>query len=356
MGTAAFDQEKAKRFMGRFQQDMASAMSTRMCALGDRLGLFKALSEHGAATSQQLADRAGVDERYAREWLQGMTAAGYLEVAPDSMSYTLPPEHSMPLVDENGPLFQGGILELMAHSMTPIEELVAAFKNGGGVAQSSYHPHLYEGMCRSSGVRYTNLLLQEWIPSMPDVMALLEKGVSVADVGCGKGVAMLKLAEAFPNSTFVGFDAFKPQVDGANEQAKAAGMADRVHFEVADGAEALPANYDVIFTFDVIHDMPRPREAMRNIREHLNPGGVYVMQEIASADELHDNIGPMATLKYGMSLHYCMTTSLANGGEGLGTCGMPEKMVRSMSQEAGYGRVVKAPCCNDFITLFEIWP
>lgn len=356
MATAAFDKEKAKRFMGKFQQDMASAMSTRMCAIGDRLGLFRALAEHGPVTAQQLADRAGINERYAREWLQGMTAAGYLEMDPDNLSYTLPPEHAMPLVDEDNPLFQGGILELMAHSMTPFEELVDAFKNGGGVAQSSFHPNLYNGMCRSSSVRYKNLLLQEWIPSMPDVKAMLERGVSVADVGCGNGVALMKLAEAFPNSTFVGFDAFPPQVEGANVRAKEAGMADRVHFEVADGAEQMPTTYDIIFTFDVIHDMPRPREAMRNIREHLNPGGVYVMQEITAEDELHANVGPMATLKYGMSLHYCMTTSLANDGEGLGTCGMPEKMVRQMSEEAGYSRVVKAPCCNDFISLYEIWP
>lgn len=356
MGTAAFDKEKAKRFMGKFQTDLAAAMSTRMCAIGDRLGLFKALAEHGPATSAELAECADINERYAREWLQGLTAAGYFEVDPETMRYTLPAEHSMPLVDEDGPLFQGGILELMAHSMTPFDELVDAFRNGGGVAQSSFHPDLYHGMCRSSGVRYKNLLLQEWIPAMPDIKAMLEMGVSVADVGCGNGVALLKLAEAFPNSTFVGFDAFAPQVEGANIRAKETGMADRVEFAVADGAERLPASYDIIFTFDVIHDMPRPREAMRNIRAHLNPGGVYVLQEITSEDETHANIGPIATLKYGMSLHYCMTTSLANQGEGLGTCGMPEKAVRSMAAETGFSKVVKAPCCNDFISLYELWP
>jgi 2-polyprenyl-3-methyl-5-hydroxy-6-metoxy-1,4-benzoquinol methylase len=355
-GATAFDKPKAKAFLARFQQDLAGAMSTRLCAIGDRLGLFKALAEHGPATSHELAARTGINERYAREWLQGLTAAEYLEVDAARMAYALPAEHAQPLADEDSPLFQGGILELLAHAQTPFEQLVEAFKTGGGVPQAHFHPNLYHGMSRSSGVRYKNLLLQQWLPSMPDVQAMLERGVSVVDIGCGKGAALMRMAEAFPKSTFLGIDAFAPQVEGANARAKEAGLAGRLHFSTGDGAEKLPANYDVIFTFDVIHDSPRPREAMRNIRNHLNPGGVYVMQEITSEDELHANIGPMAAMKYGMSLHYCMTTSLAQGGAGLGTCGMPEKMVRELSKEAGFSRVVKSPACNDFISLYEIWP
>lgn len=352
----AFDKTKAKQFLARFQGDLAGAMSTRLCAIGDRLGLFKTLAEHGPLTSQELAVRANINERYAREWLQGLTAAGYLEVDPVRLSYTLPAEHAKPLADEDSPLFQGGILELLAHAQTPFEELVDAFKHGGGVAQSSFHPNLYHGMSRSSGVRYKNLLLQQWLPSMPDVQAMLERGVAVADIGCGKGAAILRMAEAFPKSTFAGYDSFPPQVEGANARAAEAGLADRVKFAVADGAEKLPASYDVIFTFDVIHDSPRPLEAMRNIRAHLKPGGVYVMQEITAEDELHANTGPMAAMKYGMSLHYCMTTSLAQGGAGLGTCGMPEKVIRDLSNQAGFTRVIKSPACNDFISLYEIWP
>ncbi len=354
--TNPIDKEKAKAFLARFQGDLAAAMSTRLCAIGDRLGLFKSLFEQGPATSVELAARTGINERYAREWLQGLTAAGYLEVDAARMSYTLPAEHARPLADEDSPLFQGGILELLAHAQTPFEQLVDAFKNGGGVAQAHFHPNLYHGMSRSSGVRYKNLLLQQWLPSMPDVQAMLERGVSVVDIGCGMGAALMRMAQAFPKSTFVGMDAFAPQVEGANARAQEAGLADRLKFFVGDGAEKLPSSYDVIFTFDVIHDSPRPREAMRNIRAHLNPGGVYVMQEITSEDELHANVGPMAAMKYGMSLHYCMTTSLAQGGEGLGTCGMPEKMVRDLSKEAGFSRVVKSPACNDFISLYEIWP
>ncbi len=350
------DKEKAKAFLARFQQDLAGAMSIRLSAIGDRLGLFKSLHEDGPATSAELAARTGIQERYAREWLQGLAAAGYLDVDPAQMSYALPAEHAKPLADEDSPLFQGGILELLAHAQTPFEQLVDAFRNGGGVSQAHFHPNLYHGMSRSSGVRYKNLLLQQWLPSMPDVQAMLERGVSVVDIGCGMGSALMRMAEAFPKSSFAGIDAFAPQVEGANARARQAGLQDRLSFSVGDGAEKLPDSYDVIFTFDVIHDSPRPLEAMRNIRAHLNPGGVYVMQEITSEDETHANTGPMAAMKYGMSLHYCMTTSLAQGGAGLGTCGMPEKMVRELSKQAGFTRVVKSAACNDFISLYEIWP
>jgi len=355
-GKTPIDKERAKAFLARFQGDLAGAMAARMCAIGDRLGLFKSLHEQGPASSAELAQRTGINERYAREWLQGLAAAGYLDVDSQRKTYTLPAEHVMPLADEDSPLFQGGILELLAHAQTPFEQLVEAFKNGGGVAQAHFHPNLYHGMSRSSGVRYKNLLLQQWLPSMPDVLARLERGVSVVDIGCGKGSALLRMAEAFPRSNFLGIDAFAPQVEGANARAEAAGLSGRLKFEVGDGAEKLPANYDVIFTFDVIHDSPRPREAMANIRAHLNPDGVYVLQEITSEDDMHANIGPMAAMKYGMSLHYCMTTSLAQGGEGLGTCGMPEKMVRELSNEAGFSRVVKSPASGDFFSLYELWP
>ena len=196
-------------------------------------------------------------------------------------------------------------------------------------------------MRRSSGLRYKNFLLQQWLPSMPDLIEMLERGVDVADVGCGTGTALLYMAEAFPQSRFVGYDAFAPQVEGANQQAVERGMADRVRFEVLDASVGLPRSFDVITTFDVIHDMAQPQAALRNIREHLAPGGIYVLQEITSADAVQENLGPQATIKYGMSIGYCMTTSLANGGEGLGTLGMPERVARELCLAAGFSSVEK---------------
>lgn len=353
-GAQEFDKQKAKAFTAKVVGDLAGTVSTRLCAIGDQLGLFKSLAAHGPSTSVELAKRTDINERYAREWLQGMAAAGYLEVDPQAATYRLPPEHAAPLADDTSPLYQGGMWEMMTHSMGPFEELVEAFRTGGGVSQAHFHPKLYEGMRRSSGLRYNNFLLKTWLPTMPDLISMLERGVEVADVGCGNGTAIMRMAEAFPKSSFVGFDAFPPQVEGANRQAASHGLTDRVAFEVMDASDGLPRAFDVITTFDVIHDMARPREALKNIHQHLNPGGIYVLQEITAEDVLHENLGPQATLKYGMSVTYCMTTSLANQGEGLGTLGMPERVVRELCAEAGFSKVRKLECSNDFVSLYEV--
>lgn len=349
-----FDKNRAKAFTGKLIGDVAGAVAMHFCAIGDRLGLFKDLASDGPADAGAFAARTGINERYAREWLEGMAAAGYLEFDPASARFALPAEHARPLADDSSPLFQGALWSLLIYSMAPFEQLIDAFKSGGGVPQSAFDPQLYDAMQRSSGLRYRNFLLDTWLPDMPDVVAMLERGVDVADVGCGRGTALTMMAEAYPNSRFWGFDAFAPQVEGANEKARERGIEARTTFEVLDASDELPQDFDLIFTFDVIHDMAKPRAALANIRRHLRPGGIYTLQEISAADERHENRGPEATLKYGMSLTYCMTTSLANHGEGLGTLGMPQNVVRELCRDAGFGEVRKLPCSNDFISLFEV--
>ena len=350
----SFDKNRARAFTGKVLGDIAGSVAVRFCAIGDRLGLFTDLASNGPADAATFASRTGIDERYAREWLEGMAAAGYLEFDPASTCFTLPAEHARPLADDTSPIFQGALWSLLTYSMAPFDHLVDAFQNGGGVPQSAFPPRLYEAMQRSSALRYRNFLLDTWLPDMPEVVEMLESGVDVADVGCGRGTALTMMAQAYPNSRFWGFDAFAPQVDGANEKAREAGIEERATFAVLDASEEIPQDFDLIFTFDVIHDMAKPRAALANIRRHLKPGGIYTLQEISAADERHENRGAEATLKYGMSLTYCMTTSLANDGEGLGTLGMSDKVVRELCAEAGFGEVRKLPCSNDFISLFEV--
>jgi len=354
MAEASFDKERAKAFTHQVLGDMAGAVVLHLCVIGDRLGLFKDLAANGPADPATFAERNAIDPRYAREWLEALAAATYLDFDPATNEFTLPAEHVLPLAKDRHPLFQGNLRNLLAYGMAPIDELTEAFKHGGGVSQSAFSPEFYATMQRSSGLRYDNFLLQTWLPEMPDLVAMLERGVDVADIGCGRGTALMILAKAFPNSRFVGYDAFAPQIDSASEAARAAGLDRNLRFDVLDASAEIPRDFDVIFTFDVVHDMARPREGLRNIRDHLKPGGIYVLQEITSANERHDNRGVTATIKYGMSLTYCMTTSLANHGEGLGTLGMPEKVVRELCAEAGFGEVRKLPCSNDFISLFEV--
>ncbi len=349
-----FDKERAKAFTRRVLGDMAGAVALHLCVIGDRLGLFGDLAKNGAADAATFARRNGIDERYAREWLEGLTAAEYLAYDPATREFSLPAEHATPLANASHPLYQGNMRNLLAYGMAPIDELTAAFRSGGGVSQSAFPPEFFATMQRSSGLRYENFLLQTWLPDMPEVVAMLERGVDVADIGCGRGTALAIMAAAFPRSRFCGYDAYAPQIEGATATAAARGVSANLRFEVLDASAEIPRDFDVIFTFDVIHDMARPRAALANIRRHLKPGGIYVLQEITAADERHENVGATATLKYGMSLTYCMTTSLANHGEGLGTLGMPEKVVRELCAEAGFGSVRKLECSNDFISLFEV--
>jgi len=349
-----FDKERAKAFTHQVLDDMAGAVALHLSVIGDRLGLFKDLATNGPADADAFAGRTGIEPRYAREWLEGMASTGYVEFDADAGTFSLPAEHVRPLAEDSHPLFQGNLQNLLAYGMAPLDQLTEAFKQGGGVSQSVFPSDFYATMQRSSGLRYNNFLLNTWLPDMPDVVAMLERGVDVADVGCGRGTAVSIMAKAFPNSRFTGYDAFAPQIEGAREAAANYGVTDNASFEVLDGSGELPRDFDIIFTFDVIHDMAKPREGLANIQRHLKPGGIYVLQEISAADERHDNRGSVSTIKYGMSLTYCMTTSLANHGEGLGTLGMPEKVVRELCGEAGFSSVRKLSCSNDFVSLFEV--
>jgi SAM-dependent methyltransferase len=178
----------------------------------------------------------------------------------------------------------------------------------------------------------------------------------VADVGCGHGRALITLAHAFPNSRYVGYDVFAPAVARAQANAEAAGVTERVQFRTLDVVQGLPEPYDLITTFDVGHDMVNPRGALRAIRQALRPDGTYLMLEINCHDTLEANAGPLGALFYSASVLYCMTTSLAHGGEGLGTMGLPESKVRALCTEAGFSSVRRLPLENPFNTLYEITP
>jgi 2-polyprenyl-3-methyl-5-hydroxy-6-metoxy-1,4-benzoquinol methylase len=348
------DQAKADAFVGKVLSDTAGLAVTVMSSIGDRLGLFKNLAEQGSATSEELAERAHVNERYAREWLSAMASAGYLEYDPASHRFTLPPEHVPVLAQEGGPVFFGGVQEEIVGLSGPINQLMQAFRDGGGVPMEAYDPSAWEGIARFTSGWFENLLLPVWLPAMPDVLAKLEQGALVADVGCGQGKALIKLAQSFPRSRFVGYDSFAPFIQEATANAQAAGVAERVRFEHRDVSEGLPEQYDVITTFDVVHDAVNPRRLLRVIRNALRPDGRYVCLEINSSDKLEENIGLLGAFFYSCSVLYCMTTSLAEGGEGLGTTGIPEPIMRELCAEAGFSNVRRVPMENPFNILYEV--
>ncbi|MBV9502754.1 MAG: methyltransferase domain-containing protein [Acidobacteriaceae bacterium] len=354
--TQTVDAAKQEAFIGKVLSDTSAALTTTLASIGDRLGLFKDLAAHGPSTSTEVSARTGTNERYVREWLGGMAAAGYLNYDPGSGLFTLPVEHAAALAQEGGPFFFGGSYQMFRAMNVVMDQVIQSFQHGGGVPQSAYPDEFWDGLERFSAGWFENLLLQQWIPAMPDVQAKLERGATVADVGCGRGRALVKLAQAFPKSRYVGFDLFPPTIEQATRNAVTAEVEDRVRFEARDAARGLPDQFDVITTFDVVHDAVDPVGLLRRIHAGLKDEGIYICLDTNCSDRLEQNIGPLGAIFHGVSVMYCMTTSLANGGAGLGTLGFHERRVNEMCQEAGFRFVRRVPLENPFNNLYEIRP
>jgi SAM-dependent methyltransferase len=344
---------EVEAFVGKVLTDSSAWLATTLAMIGDRLGLWSHLGQ-GAATSAELATRAGVDERYAREWLHAMTAHGYLTFETDTSRFQLPEAHRPALADEGGPMFFGGVHQEMLGLLPAIEPLLEAFRHGGGVSQSTYSNHFWDGLARFTAGWFNNLLLQQWLPAMPEVEAALERGCDVADIGCGQGRALVKLAQRFPGSRYVGYDIHQRSIDAARGYAAANRVADRVRFELHDATTGLPEQYDLITTFDVVHDATDPRGLLRAIHAALRHHGRYICLDINASHRHTDNTGPLGTFFYGFSILYCMTVSLANHGAGLGTCGFNEPTVRGYCADAGFSTVRRVPLDNPFNILYEI--
>ena len=349
------DETKRRLFTQKANDDLGGTLAVLMAVLGDRLGLFKDLASNGPADSRDLARRTGIDQRYAKEWLKGMFCAGYLEHDPGSDRFTLPPEHAPVLAQEGGRVFLGGVYQSIPGMLVTLDRLTQSFRDGAGVPQDAFGQDWWEGQERYGAIRFDNLLVQRWIPSIPQVQQKLEQGALVADVGCGAGGALIKLALAFPNSRFLGFDLYGPNVERASLNAQENGVADRVEFEQRDAAEGLPGRYDVITTFDVVHDAVDPVGLVSAVRKSLRDEGTYIVLEIACSDRLEDDLGSLGTVKYGTSLFYCMTSSLAGGGAGLGAMGLPEPRLREMTLAAGFSSL-RSVWEDSFNILYEVKP
>ncbi|HEY3083640.1 MAG TPA: class I SAM-dependent methyltransferase, partial [Chloroflexota bacterium] len=301
-----FDRARMEAFSQKANNDIVGGYIAAMCSLGDALGLFRILAEKGPSTSLELATRAEVDERYAREWLAALACAGYLEYDPDDRRFALPPEHAAALAQEGGLSFLGGAHQLFTEVLGVLDLVADAFRHGGGVPQSAYRPRFWQAIERCTAPTKEKLLVPEWIPAMPALQTRLEQGALVADVGCGHGRAIVALARAYPNSRFVGYDAYGPAIGRAAANAEAAGVADRVRFKELDAARGIPEQYDVITTFDVIHDAVDPPGLLRAIRRALPPEGTYVLLDHVTAPTLEENAGPSGAFTYSISMLYCM--------------------------------------------------
>jgi SAM-dependent methyltransferase len=347
------DWNKVKNFSKQVSTDIGAAMLGAMSYIGDRLGIFKALADGAAVTSAELAEKTGLSERYLREWLGAMTAAQYVAYDTATRKYSMPPEHAMILAREESPFFMGGFIQGIIPNLSVTPQVMRAFRDGKGVSQSEYPPETFESMERSSAGMYRNQLIRKWLPTMPEVVKTLEAGGSARDVGCGSGRAAIALAQAFPKAKIFGFDAHAGSLERARNNAKAAGLGDRIKFEVVDGTRLPEAEFDFISTFDVVHDSVDPTGLLRSIRRALKPGGTYLMVEVNVSARLEDNINPMGRMMYSMSTLYCMSVSLAGGGAGIGAC-MGEDKARELVREAGFTQFRRLPIDDLFSALYEV--
>jgi 2-polyprenyl-3-methyl-5-hydroxy-6-metoxy-1,4-benzoquinol methylase len=347
------DREKAKQVALQIMADVATAMHGAMNFIGDRLGLFKAMKDAGPLMVEELAAKTGLDQRYLQEWLNSMVAAQYLEYDAARHTYLLTPEYAVALADEGSAYFVGSYFQVVQAAMSVAPKVAEAFRTGGGITQAEYPPWMFEATERNSLPRYQFKLARKWIPAMPQAVERLQRGGVAADVGCGGGRAAILMAQAFPNSRVFGFDLHAESIERARRNAAAAGLADRVTFEVANGTQLPTGKFDLVTTFDVVHDSVDPVGLMSSIRRSLTPGGTYLVQEINVSSKVEENVKPMGKLIYSVSTLYCMTTSLAHGGAGIGAA-MGEPKARELAAASGFAHFRKLPIEDEFAVLYEL--
>jgi SAM-dependent methyltransferase len=337
----AVDEAKLQAFMGKMVGDMGAAWSGVMVLIGERLGLFKALAQGGPATSTELAERTGTAERYVREWLSALAAAGYVEYSKATRRFSMTVEQTMALADDKSPVFVAGAFDVIASAYIDEPKVTKAFKTGHGVGWHEHHECLFRGVERFFRTGYQAHLVQDWIPALDGVADKLMRGAKVADIGCGHGASTVLLAKAFPNSTFIGYDYHKESVERARAAAAEAGLAN-VAFEVAKAKDFPGRDFDFVAAFDCIHDMGDPKGAAAHIRKALKPDGTFMLVEPFAHDDVADNLNPVGRLYYSASTMICTPASLSQEvGLGLGAQA-GEARLREVVTSAGFTRFRRA--------------
>ena len=341
MSQTAYDEARAEAFAGRMLNVLNDAAVAVMISVGHRTGLFDALAGLDDATSDELADAAGLDERYVREWLGAMTTGRIVELDPETARYSLPSEHAAWLTRAASPDNLAVTAQWIPTLSTVEDDIVECFRNGGGVPYERFS-RFHEVMAEESNQTVLSVLFTHILPLVPGMTERLDEGASLLDLGCGRGRALLMLAERFPKSTFQGYDLSREAIEHATEQAAERGLGN-VRFEERDlstfDVDADPEAFDYVTTFDAVHDQARPLALLQGIRRTLAPDGTYLMQDIQGSSHVHENIDhPGAPLLYMISCMHCMTVSLAQGGDGLGAM-WGEQKARELLGEAGFTSV-----------------
>jgi len=349
------DQAKLDELLGRFVADLGAVFHAPTVVIGDKLGLYRTLADAGPSTAAELAERSGVAERYVTEWLRGQAASGYVTYDPEEDRYLLTEEQAFALTDERNPVFLPGAFQVATSVAKDEPRLAEALRAGTGFGWHQHHPDLFHGTERFFRPGYSANLVSAWIPALDGVEARLRAGARVADVGCGHGASTILLAQAYPASSFVGFDGHRPSIEWARKAATEAGVADRCSFEVAS-AKAYPGSgYDLVAVFDALHDMGDPVGAAEHARRSLADDGTWMVVEPNAGDRVADNLNPIGRVFYNASTLICVPHSLSEEvGLALGAQA-GEARIREVALAGGFTRFRRA-ADNPFNAVYEARP
>ena len=344
MSTAAvpeLDVNKLNAFMGQFVTDLGAAVHSGMVVIGEKLGLYKALAA-GPIGSLQLARKTGTDERYVREWLASQAAGGYVTYDERTNEFSLSKEQAFTLANEDGPAYLPGAFELVLGSLAAVPRIAESFRTGEGMGWHEHADGVFHGCEKFFRPGYAANLVNSWIPALDGVREKLEAGAHVADVGCGKGASTILMAQAFPQSRFVGFDYHDKSIEAARESARKNGVQDRVIFEVATAKSFPGRDYDFVAVFDCLHDMGDPIGAAAHVRQSLARNGTWMIVEPFAHDHLKDNLNPVGRVMYSFSTLLCTPCSRS---QEVGLClgaQAGESRIREVVTAAGFERFRRA--------------
>ena len=349
------DEAKLMDFVFRAVDEVGATLNAALVVMGDKLGLYRALAGAGPLTPEELAARTGTAERYVREWLNAQAAGGYVEYGPEDGTYELPPEQAVALTDDSSPAYLPGFFQIALGSVLDSPRITESARSGAGLGWHEHVHDVHEGCERFFRPGYNAHLVATWLPALDGVVEKLERGGRVADLGCGHGASTILMAQAFPESTFVGSDYHAGSIETARTRAEAAGVGDRVTFEAVPAAGHPGGEYDLVTMFDCLHDMGDPVGAARAVRDLLAPDGTWMIVEPAAGDRVEDNLNPVGRAYYGFSTLLCTPASLSQDvGLALGAQA-GEARIREVVESAGFTRfrrVAETP----FNLVFEARP
>jgi SAM-dependent methyltransferase len=334
------DGDQLKDYAKNVFGTLSGAMTSALIYLGDQLELFKAMAGAGPLTSEELAQRSGLHERWIREWLCGLGAAEILEYSGEGR-FWLTPEGEAVLVDDNHPANGAGFFSHLPQQMAVLGKLPDAFRTGLGLPYDAFGPGGAQGIERGLAPFFRALLVPMALPRVGDVVARLEEGIRVADVGCGGGVALIEMAKAYPKSDYHGYEISEHALSRAAENAAEAGVQNVTFHDVAVDPLPQDASFDFVTTFDCLHDMTDPQSIMEQIRRAIRADGIWLIADIKARSSYEENVekNPMAAMMYGTSVLVCMSSALSEpDGLGLGTLGFSEDVAREMTARAGFSQ------------------